>query len=613
MTKRVIWLSQANDVAAAIKCGLRAEDVMVASTYEARTALEAKRIPYRTGMEYVDYARYDDSICKHDELFNEWLQSVRRVDLVRSEYIDILHTCMSTWYMEAARATAWAKMLMEQECPEEIVLPYRLNAEVGGWQFTENSINLENLALWLFANAKGCRIQKLPRFKKRMTMSRLVSQARNVVMAARNLFKWDADAVMPERIGIDAPAVLLVAESWHLMQHIHGLVTEIEEVGLKTMTVMWRPDAAHPVSLLLAPIYGDWENSTIARRLARTLRHVPSTIEATLSSAPLDDVVIRQLIEIKYGALLRSDIPQSARWMEIAEQLLARCSPSMIILPDDSYNLHAAVALAARNRGIPTLCVQHGNISSMNVAFIRPNADWHVVWGSQCKKALLAEYPTITPGSVVSLGRAQRVSEDYDRSLARAKMNIPQDARVAVFFSVGGPMSLTEMERGRLYERLIEAFMQTAVLLIIKPHPSQDMRYPQAVTAACSPDKCRCMTKASARMLISAADVVISHAHTSMHLEAMAIGRPLIYLEDCQPIGRHELCNSEAALTVGRADDVPAAISRLLDNPEMLNNMRVAQGAFLKEWDIPWTTECKRQWTRLILDIAQRQSPRNGE
>lgn len=282
--------------------------------------------------------------------------------------------------------------------------------------------------------------------------------------------------------------------------------------------------------------------------------------------------------------------PRVVEHIETAKRLLERERPDLILLITEYGLFERALVVAAKLKGIPTLAIQHGVISPQHPGYIYPPGavaedgsgtppyvpipDRIAVYGEYHREILTTpgSYPS---ESVMVTGQPRydvlaRVGELYDKAGIREELGLPGDARLVLWVTQthGLPAEESEGNLEAVYGAMGD--IRNAAL-VVKLHPLEDQRaalyrrdrgYTPVIVDG----------RADTIALLYACDVMITR-HSTTALEAVALHKPVIILNLSGGPDPVDYVEQGVAVGVHRAQDLKAAVQRLLrDDADLAAN-----------------------------------------
>ncbi|MDZ7732168.1 MAG: hypothetical protein U5R31_02865 [Acidimicrobiia bacterium] len=210
-----------------------------------------------------------------------------------------------------------------------------------------------------------------------------------------------------------------------------------------------------------------------------------------------------------------------------ARRFLAHTAPEVVVTTRDQQPLPAALAMAARERGIPSLALQHGSMAP--VVNLPVNVFRYAVWGDYTRDELVAE--GADPDRLVACGSPRhdallRQASRRTAQEARTRLGLATDRPVFVYFSSGHARVLPRdvLEAMETWIARIASMLGPTWAVVVKPHPSesaQPWRNAGVTVLGTDPDT-------TTDALVAA--TVVGGSYTTVLEEATLLRRPALQL-----------------------------------------------------------------------------------
>jgi phosphohistidine swiveling domain-containing protein len=312
--------------------------------------------------------------------------------------------------------------------------------------------------------------------------------------------------------------------------------------------------------------------------------------------------MIREIILFSFSRRF----PDFVKRIDQATLMLLKLRPSVVLIENESGFFQRAVIAAAQSLKVPTVAMQHGEISLVNPAYnfqpgdicdgrqsatCVPIPDLTLVYGPHYKE-LLTVRSAFPPNRVLEVGNMQYDSiAKLDKGLAsnelRKELSIGPEPRLVLWTTQTHAWNQEEIDAAsKAVEESISALPQ--VQLVVKQHPMETTAQKEALQRNLQPLGSRAVfapKDGDILTLISAADAVITKDSTT-GLEAVAAGKPLIVLNLTGMEDKVDYAKQGAAVGVYRPEDLPMAIRNALEGDGMKGeSRRVYERRYLLELD----------------------------
>jgi hypothetical protein len=272
--------------------------------------------------------------------------------------------------------------------------------------------------------------------------------------------------------------------------------------------------------------------------------------------------------------------PDFVKRMDQAELMLQRVMPSTVIIENESGFFQRAVIATAQRRDVPTIALQHGEISLFNPAYnflpedicdkrqsatCVPIPDLTLVYGPHYAD-LLTHKSAFPAQRVISVGNMQfdsiaKIDKERAAKQVRKDLSIGPEERLVLWTTQVHSWAREEFEATTIAVAKALSELPRAQL-IVKQHPMETRGQKEELQRHLQPLGQRVVFAPKERdimVLILSADVVITKDSTT-GLEAVAAKKPLIVLNLSGVEDKVDYAKEGAAVGIYRASDLRAAI-----------------------------------------------------
>jgi hypothetical protein len=275
------------------------------------------------------------------------------------------------------------------------------------------------------------------------------------------------------------------------------------------------------------------------------------------------------------GRLHRGYLAQTSIDLRAVERLLDARRPTAVVVASDAHRYARLLVLAARDRKIPTVVLQHGALAFQDF-YVPVVADRMLAWGPWCRDWFVARG---APAPAVH-------DVGFVRSPARRPLRSPADP--AALRAMFPTQPVADHVTVAMLDTLREVLAADASLrLVVRPHPGEGRRALLAARLAGWPAPLRERTDVSppGRALaddLAASDVVLT-SQSTVGIDALAAGVPVVLIDHpdvAEPIPFRAFGCVVGAETAG---DVAAGLAALRDDAFVARLAR-AVDAFLEAY-----------------------------
>lgn len=311
--------------------------------------------------------------------------------------------------------------------------------------------------------------------------------------------------------------------------------------------------------------------------------------------------------------------PWSARAMDEAGAALDRLTPSAVLTYAEAGGWGRAIVLEARRRGIPSVGVQHGFIYRHWMNYLHAPDEFAPSEGNASDAGFPAPTRTLlfdefarrhltttghfpadrlvvtgSPGQQALRAHALAATE-ASRASTRSALGATASDRLVLVVTKHAQMR-------RAFPALVAAVSSmSGTRLIVKCHPAETAE-PYERDAGGSPAVVVSPPTSNLAALLSVASVVVT-VNSTVAIDAMTLGIPTLVVE--LPNNLNPFVEAGVMAGAASLEDLPGALSRLLDDPAGLEAMRARQHAFLEEFGGPAEGAAARA-AEEVLRLAQR-------
>lgn len=289
-------------------------------------------------------------------------------------------------------------------------------------------------------------------------------------------------------------------------------------------------------------------------------------------------------------------LPYVVKRIEISKQMLDSERPDLILLVNEYGIFERSLLIAGKEKNIPVVAVQHGNISEFSNGYIFakdeisseggikspfcPIPDKTLVFGPHYKDILtqLSAYPeesivvTGSPGFDI----LDTIKKQCSRESILKEYGIDPGKKVVLWTTQC--LVLSDEENIKNLRAVREAADKlNDVVMVVKQHPREEKKHTQMIKRYLNPTGKNIVLvrqTADARYLIYACDVMITKFSTTA-TEALALDKPVIILNLGGEPDLIKYVEEGAALGVYKGEDLGAAVTRLLkDDTELVEKRK---------------------------------------
>lgn len=363
-------------------------------------------------------------------------------------------------------------------------------------------------------------------------------------------------------------------------------------------------------------IWNHWDDEV--GRQHRSMRHQllrlkGEVLDASQLSRLMDEIshqfgttkVKNELVWLFWREFVRL-IPQLA----LAEHMLSRHRPALVISADDADPRCRIYSLLARAAGIPTLLVQQGLSFSYYPEWRFLSHDRVAAMGDRSFGDLTSQ--GVDPKRVVVTGHPgfdTFAATDPDiADKIRNDLGIPYEHRLILFASQ--PSYVGAFDQSQKRTAMIKAVVKVVgsmkdATLVIKPHPSEKRKELAALVGKAQ-GVILVDGAASVVPLIKACDVFITFFSTTA-LQALYAGKPVITIDIPGSGGRQLYSDSQATWVARSPEELTEHVANLLsvNKGEYATVKEVARDHFLREMVCLPDGKASERVLGLVVDLLE--------
>ncbi len=329
-----------------------------------------------------------------------------------------------------------------------------------------------------------------------------------------------------------------------------------------------------------------------ARRLARDFEPLWRDLQedtAFRDALTYRDIPLSEVLEVRFRRFFREGLPALIADIEGAHWLVRRLKPRVMVVAVDVSPAARALSRTLVRHGVPVLVLQHGAVSmDMGGFHVMPlEGGRQAVWGNLPREWHL--HRGKTPESQVVTGNpgfdAIAAGWDAPSEEVRRRLGIdPQKGLILLATEwLSGTSSLATVEDEEKFIRhtlrALKRFPDHKV--VVKLHPGYQPAYERLVRAIAAREGVAVtLAKTGLWDLLASSDVVIISSST-VGLEAMILGRPVVVVHTYQGAEEVPYVASGAALGASQPEEIAEAVERALHDAGAGEAMARARETFV--------------------------------
>lgn len=313
------------------------------------------------------------------------------------------------------------------------------------------------------------------------------------------------------------------------------------------------------------------------------------------------------LVRNEFQGLFRAELPKMARLLALAEHVIERHRPDVVVTPDDSFWSPRLFTLLARHRGIPTLAVQQGFISDLGVEWRFLTTDRVAAFGPTSQDALLSHGVPVDRIVLTGCPRYDSlVTDERTGNGWRERLGLPLDAVVALLASqpdAPGAFASSEVRIAMLRSIRQAAEAIPELWLLVKPHPGEN---PRELRQLFANGRTRLVDRQlDIQQLIQACDVLITF-HSTSAMMALIAGKPVLTVNFPGSGGSRLYADSGVAWLAESKDEIEQYLRIVTAGEDGRPARSEEQLAFVQRWTYLPDGRAAERVADIVLQLINR-------
>ena len=281
--------------------------------------------------------------------------------------------------------------------------------------------------------------------------------------------------------------------------------------------------------------------------------------------------------------------PQLIKQIAIANTVLDKEKPDLIIGADNWDERARIYYLLSRKRCIPTLYVQYGHVSpTERWDFI--SADKAAIFDKRTCQSLIRQgadaKKLVVTGNPKFDDLIQKRGFRNDRNTDYNKLKIAPNSKVVLFTSQPNVAECfpSEKIRKELIATIYNAVCQMpGVVLIVKPHPGEEAKLHLKLKSKINSDSIIIAeNNSNTHQLLLICDILISF-HSTTVLEAIILDKPVIVYKIPDRLGAEHYFQKDCILEVSSKKEITSGLESIFANSDIAKNLKMARQNFFEE------------------------------
>lgn len=288
----------------------------------------------------------------------------------------------------------------------------------------------------------------------------------------------------------------------------------------------------------------------------------------------INGISVWNALKPSFVNLIERHIEESIENIEIIHEVLTKFKPHKILILSESGSTEQIIISKAKELGIPTILLQHGNLHdnpkghqyNQFTGSVIAKSDQFLVWGKSMLR--YAHEYNLPISKMYDLG-----SSSHDRTFDLAKkLTTKSDF---ILLSTQGPLNMHVMDHtikaNEEYEKIIENICRIVVKLdkklVIKLHPYEDDNYEYEIAKKIDPN-IKVLKKGDTLKLIQSCSIMISvgTSISSVVYDAHILQKPVLRIPFGEWFGKPDRTRPSSCHNIG-INELEATIVKLYDDP----------------------------------------------
>jgi UDP-N-acetylglucosamine 2-epimerase len=338
---------------------------------------------------------------------------------------------------------------------------------------------------------------------------------------------------------------------------------------------------------------------------ARVLERDPGRSLPGFGSAPAGYLLDR------VRATIQRSLPLVFETIATFDQMREHLAPRVLVVGNDLTTEGRTAALRARDRGLPTACQMHGNVTG-NPIQGRHVVDRFLLYGEASRAAVL-EYGA-DPDRLVVTGAPYRTeqagrSDQVDPAIARFLGLRTGQPWVLVATSGGGHL-VSHTHHLQMIEAVTRLSAELPdVAVVAKLHPKDDPALYAAVAARIPESRLRVATRATPDLpreiwsWLQGCPLVLTSGST-VAIESMAVDVPVLTMDFADELSHIDFIAAGATTHVRDASTLTETVRRLLQTAPQASEVRQRAQTFVASVYASTGAEAARRDAQVLFELA---------
>jgi len=321
-------------------------------------------------------------------------------------------------------------------------------------------------------------------------------------------------------------------------------------------------------------------------------------------------------------------LPTVVKYIELSKQIIETEKPDIVVTANENTQVNRSLIVASNSKNIPVLAMQHGAMLA--------NALWMIAYGCSADElnsspsknsvfpARLAIYGEDTrnilkaiaypfeerivitgPPQYDILANSEKV---FDRERFCASWKIDPSKKIVL---IGSQTFHIAGNRESFCRSIFQALKDDPELqIVIKPHPTEPEEWYEKLAGETGARVVPLPRNSDTYEALYACDVLITF-YSTIALEAMILGKPVITLNLTNQPDPMPYASSNAAFGVYKAEDIAPAVKKVLEDSETRKGLELGREKYLYRQFYKLDGQATKRVVDLIYDIIKTKNSAN--
>ncbi len=343
--------------------------------------------------------------------------------------------------------------------------------------------------------------------------------------------------------------------------------------------------------LNISPTRGGWIKTRLRASPVQKMWEALKADPAFQQSLIYDGVPLSEVLEHRFREFFHQGAPDLIEYIEGTAWLIRRLRPRMLVVPEDLSPISRAICRTFRGQGLPVLVIQHGAVGvDMGGFHVMPvEAERQAIWGDMVREWHTRRGKPEDSQVITGNPGFDPIAGDYEarEGEIRRRLGLSPSGGIILlateWFSGISSQATVEGEE-RFIRRTLRGLRELPThQVVVKLHPNFQTAYERLVLAIAEEEGIGVtIAKDSLWDLLSISDLVIV-SNSTVGLEAMILGRPVLFVPTYEGIEEIPYVASKAARGASHPEEIASAAAKTL-NEDSQRDVERRRNAFVQDY-----------------------------